>query len=245
MGDATVDPKVVQAVGDRIVEIFGDDTTMVRFRSSSNAEDALGFSGAGLYESESACVADSRDADDDGPSACDATREIEETIEDGLKDVWKSLWNVRAWEERDWYGIDHTKVAMGILCDTRNADEQANIVAFSGNIAAPDDDRYLIEAQEGELDVVSTDPGVYPESTLLTIASGDVTKIERVAESTEAPIVLTDEELEHLGSVFYDIAQRYPVDDDVPAGHDLLWDTEWKILSDGQLVIKQIRPYLR
>src|SRR4030095_6281886 len=101
-------------------------------------------------------------------------------------------------------------VAMGILCDTRSADEQANIVAFSGNIAAPDDDRYPIEAQEGELDGVSTEAGGDPASTLLTIVSGDVTKIERVAQSTEAPIVLTDAELEHLGSVFYDIAQRFP-----------------------------------
>ncbi len=234
MGDATVDPLVLEAVGDRIVEIFGNDTTMVRFRSSSNAEDSIGFTGAGLYESESACVADTRDADQDGPSHCDAEREIEETVEDALKDVWKSLWNVRAWEERDWYGIDHTSVAMGILCDTRSADEQANIVAFSGNIAAPDDDRYLVEAQEGELDVVSTEPGVYPETTLLTLAGGEVEDIERVAASTEAEIVLTDDELEHLGSVFYDIAQSFPIDDEVPAGHDLLWDTEWKIDLVGQ-----------
>ena len=245
MGDAIVDPLVVDAVSDRIVEVFGDDTTMVRFRSASNAEDSIGFTGAGLYESESGCVADTRDADEVGPSHCDAEREIEETVEDALKDVWKSLWNIRAWEERDWYGIDHLSVAMGVLCDTRSADEQANIVAFSGNIAAPDDDRYLIEAQEGELDVVSTEPGVYPESTLLTIDGGDVTKIERVTESTEAEIVLTDDELEHLGAVFHDIAQRYPIDDEVPAGHDLLWDTEWKITSDGSLIIKQIRPYLR
>ena len=34
MGDATVDPKVVEAIGDRIIEVFGDDTQMVRFRSS-------------------------------------------------------------------------------------------------------------------------------------------------------------------------------------------------------------------
>jgi hypothetical protein len=245
MGDATVDPLVVEAVSDRIVEIFGDETTMVRFRSASNAEDSIGFTGAGLYESESGCVADTRDADEDGPSRCDAEREIEETIEDALKDVWKSLWNIRAWEERDWYGIDHLSVAMGVLCDTRSADEQANIVAFSGNIAAPDDDRYLIEAQAGELDVVSAEPGVYPETTLLTIVGGDVTVIERVTVSTEAPIVLTDEELEHLGAVFHDIAQRFPIDDEVPAGHDLLWDTEWRVTSDGQLIIKQIRPYVR
>jgi hypothetical protein len=245
MGDATVDPAVVEAVGDRIVQIFGTDLQMVRFRSSSNAEDSIGFTGAGLYESESGCAADNRDADETGPSLCDPTREIEETIDDALKDVWKSLWNVRAWEERDWYGIDHLSVAMGVLCDTRSANEQANIVAFSGNIAADGDDRYLIEAQEGELDVVSTEPGVYPESSLLTFTGGSVSKIERITASTEVPIVLTDAELEELGAAFYDIAQRFPIDDPVPDGHDLLWDTEWKYDSTGQLIIKQIRPYVR
>jgi hypothetical protein len=245
MGDATVDPALLDAVGDRIVDVFGNATTMVRFRSSSNAEDSIGFTGAGLYESESVCVADNRDLDDEGPSLCDPEKPDEETVEDGLKDVWKSLWNMRAWEERDWYGIDHLSVAMGVLCDTRTADEQANIVAFSGNIASPDDDRYLVDAQEGELDVVSTEPGVYPETDLLTIEDGVVTDIERVAQSTEIDEVLTDAELSELGAVFYDIAQVFPQDGEVPADQDLLWDTEWKFDADGQLIIKQIRPYLR
>ncbi|MCB9744915.1 MAG: hypothetical protein H6740_20155, partial [Alphaproteobacteria bacterium] len=71
MLEAPVDPALLAELEARVVEVFGDASVMVRFRSSSNAEDALGFSGAGLYDSESACVADSQDGDAEGPSRCD------------------------------------------------------------------------------------------------------------------------------------------------------------------------------
>ena len=46
-----VDPELVGTLVRRIEEVFGTPTRMVRFRSSSNIEDALEFNGAGLYES--------------------------------------------------------------------------------------------------------------------------------------------------------------------------------------------------
>jgi phosphoenolpyruvate synthase/pyruvate phosphate dikinase len=219
---------------------------MVRFRSSSNAEDGLAFSGAGLYLSESGCLADELDGDDEGPSLCDPLKEDEQTISHALLEVWSSTWGMVAWEERDWYGIDHSEVAMGVLVDTRFGGELANIVAFTGNPTSAGDDRYLVNAQYGELEVVAAEPGVFPEKNLLTLdAAGDVTLIDRVSQSSEAEIVLTDAQLEELGGVLWDIAQVYPLDDEVPEGHDVLWDTEWKVRSDGQLIIKQIRPFLR
>ena len=244
MGDAPVDPALIDSLAERIVATFGDDTTMVRFRSSSNAEDGLDFSGAGLYNSDSACLADELDGDDEGPSLCDPEKDDEETLSDSLREVWGSTWNLAAWEERDWYGIDPERVAMGILCDTRSVGELANIVAFAGNPTSVDD-RYLVNAQLGELEVVSAEPGVFPEQVLLTVEDGVVTQVDRVSASSEAEIVLTDAELFELGAVLADIAALYPNDDVVPEGHTLIWDTEWKIRSDGQLVIKQIRPFLR
>lgn len=245
MDEAPVDPAVLDALGERIREVWGDDATMVRLRSSSNAEDGLEFSGAGLYTSDSACLADELDGDEVGPSQCDPDKANEQTLTDALQDVWASTWNLAAWEERDWYGIDHESVAMGVLCDTRANDEQANVVAFSGNPTSAGDDRYLVNAQLGELEVVSAEPGVYPEKTLLTLADGAVTTIDRVSASSEADLVLTDAQLAELGAVLAGIVEVYPADDEVPEGHDLLWDTEWKVLSDGRLVVKQIRPFLR
>lgn len=248
MRDAPHDQELVDSLAARIREVWGDDLTMVRFRSSSNAEDAMSFNGAGLYESESVCVADSYDDDDQGPSLCDPDKDNEESIEEGLGDVWASLWNTAAWEERDWYGIDHTQVAMGILVNTRSKDEQVNAVAFTGNPTSEGDDRYLVNAQLGEFDVVSSEPGVYPEKVLLTLSAGAVVKVLRVSESSEVSSgedVMSDSQLEELGAVLYAAADAYPVDSELPEGRDLLWDTEWKVLDDGRLIIKQIRPYLR
>lgn len=242
---APVDPEVIAALAERIRAVFGSDTVGVRFRSSGNAEDGLYFNGAGLYESRTACVADEYDGDDAGPSRCDADTEEERTLTDALQDVWGSPWKMSAWDERDWYGIDHTMVAMGVLCDTRSNDELANIVAFTGNPSSDTDDRYLVNAQYGELEVVSAEAGVYPETSLLTVSDGVVTGIDRVSASSEIDEVLSDARLAEMGSLLFEITEVYPLDAEIPAGHDVLWDTEWKVTAGGQLVIKQIRPFLR
>jgi len=57
---------------ERMREVFGEsvDTTRIRFRSSTNAEDLDVISGAGLYDSRSGCIADDLDGDNAGPSRC-------------------------------------------------------------------------------------------------------------------------------------------------------------------------------
>ena len=61
--------------------------TSLRYRSSTNNEDLPNFNGAGLYDSK--------------------TQHPEETEEDGisksLKQVYASLWNSRAFIERDFH----------------------------------------------------------------------------------------------------------------------------------------------
>ena len=137
---------------------------------------------------------------------------------------------------------------MAVLVDPRIDDELANIVAFTGNPTSSTDDRYLVDAQAGDLDVVSSAPGVYPEQELITVTEGTVTAIERMQGSSELPAgewVLSDPRLEELGALLWEIAGVYPVDGSVPEGATVLLDTEWKILADGSLVIKQVRPFLR
>ena len=227
---------------------FGSDTRMLRFRSSSNAEDAIGFSGAGLYDSFSGCLADDLDGNQTGPCGCDASESSERTVARALARVWASLWNAEAYDEREWYGIDHKRAAMAVLVDPRATNELANIVAFSGNPTSPGDDRYLVDAQAGELDVVLPDPGVFPEESLLTVANGVVTAIHRIRGSSELPAgnwVLDDAQLGQIGGLLWQIVQVFPVDGDVPTGATVLLDTEWKILSDGSLIVKQVRPFLR
>ena len=225
---APVAPEVVAALQARVTEVFGADAP-VRLRSSSNAEDAIGFSGAGLYTSVTACA------------ACAG----ELPLDDGLRAVWASLWNPGAWEERDWYGIDHLQAGMAVLVNAQSEDERANIVAFSHSPLS-DDSRMLVEAQAGDLDVVSADPGVWPERVFLTLQDGAVRLIERESHASDTDVwILTDIALQDLGALLSDIEGWYPLDASVPEGRTLIWDTEWKVLSDGRLIIKQIRPWLR
>lgn len=241
---ADVDPGVLAAVSAQVDATFGSDRIMVRVRSSSNAEDSLKFTGAGLYDSTSVCIADDRDDDDLGPSSCDPEQPDERGLRRGLARVWASLWYVRAYEERSFYGIDHRNIAMGVLVDTRQAHEQANMVAFTGNPGAPDD-RFLVNAQEGEIEVVSDDPGVWPERDLLEMDGGVVTGVVRAGASSEVPQVLTDAELAEVGAALWKIRDVMPIDEAVPDGYDLLLDTEWKFDAKGRLTVKQVRPFLR
>ncbi len=246
MRASSCDATLMADIADEIRGVFGNETTMVRFRSSSNAEDSLAFNGAGLYESTSVCLADDTDSDDIGPSRCDVDKAKERGVCRGLTKVWASLWLPKAFDERSWFGIDHAQVTMGILVNTRSKGERANIVAFTGDPNRAADPRYLVNAQVGHKDVVSAEPGVYPEKNLLTVEAGSVTDIERARGSTELPAgqyVLSNAQLEQLGGALHTIDELYPVDGEPPATGRLLLDTEWKVLSDGRLIIKQVRPF--
>lgn len=248
MRDATCDAEFMAELRDRLLATFGADTVMARFRSSSNAEDALGFSGAGLYESTNACLADDLDGDASGPSRCDEDEPEERGMCRAVKKVWASLWLVRAFEEREWYGMDHGLAAMGVLVDLRYADERANMVVFTGDPNIAGDGRFLINAQAGDLEVVSPDPGTWPERTRLTLADGEVTEIDRVEGSSELPEgehVVSDPLLKELGAAMWEIREVFPVDEEAPEDATILLDTEWKVRADETLVIKQVRPYLR
>jgi pyruvate, water dikinase len=68
-------------------------------RSSTNAEDLKGFNGAGLYDTV--------------PNVKD-----EAALEAAIKQVWASVWNLRAVEERNHFGIPHNQVYPAVLIQT-------------------------------------------------------------------------------------------------------------------------------
>ncbi len=246
--ESQVDPALVATIAARVAEVMGaEPTTRVRFRSSSNVEDGLLFSGAGLYDSTSGCVADDLDADTAGPSLCDATRENERTIARALKRVWSSLWNFRAFEEREFFGIPQEPTSMGILVNRTFIDEAANGVAFTGNPSNALDRRFVITVQAGEESVVSPDPGVRAERTLLEVIEGRITRIVRVEVSSLLPAgeyVLSDAQLHELGELMWHIDQNYELELGEFSRRDVLLDLEFKFMPDGELAVKQVRPFL-
>ncbi|TNF33097.1 MAG: hypothetical protein EP329_08735 [Deltaproteobacteria bacterium] len=140
---APVDPELVDLVAARLASDLPGER--VRFRSSTNAEDLDGFTGAGLYTSVGVDAEDGRAG-----------------IADGLRAVWASTWNLRAFEERSYRSIDHRAVGMAILVHRAFVGERANGVAITANTfdLAGIEPAFVINVQKGETSVVRPPPGV-------------------------------------------------------------------------------------
>ncbi len=119
--------------------------TRMRFRSSTNAEDLDGFTGAGLYISKSG------DPSDPQYPVLDAVRE-----------VWSSVWYFRAFEERSYRNIDHKSVGMAMLVIHSFLDEEATGVAITNNPydKAGLEPAFYINVQYGGTSVVLPNPSI-------------------------------------------------------------------------------------
>lgn len=109
-----VDPRFLRALRARIQAFAGHPRVILR--SSTNAEDLPGFTGAGLYRS----VVVNGNAS-------------EREIADALREVWASVWLRGAYDEREWYRIDHARVAMGVLVQPFVDGAMVNGVAITRN----------------------------------------------------------------------------------------------------------------
>jgi len=206
--------------------------TRMRFRSSTNAEDLEDFTGAGLYSSASGEV------DDPGSPVLDAVRE-----------VWGSLWNFRAFEERTYNGIDHTAVAMAILSHHSFPDEEANGVALTNNLFDETQPGFYINVQIGEESLVDPDPGVTVDSFLYYYyyPGQPITYFSHSSLIPEDETVLTTAQVYDLGVALDAIHQHFSEYYYNP-GSFYAMDVEFKFddLDTGDepsLWVKQARPH--
>ena len=201
--------------------------TSLRYRSSTNNEDLPGFNGAGLYDSK--------------------TQHTEETEEDGisksLKQVYASLWNFRAFNERKFHRVDHLETAMGVLVHPNYSDELANGVAVSFDPVYGKDGWYYINTQLGEDLVTNPDALSTPEEILVI--------------SYEFPVVLATSNLLPPGELLLSRSQQYQLRSNLEVIHEkfaelydpepgepFAMEIEFKITSDNVLSIKQARPWV-
>lgn len=227
---ASVDAADLAAIEGAVQARFG--ATRMKFRSSTNAEDLERHTGAGLYDSRAGAVGDPRFP-----------------VDLALKTVWASLWNVRAFEERDYAGIDHAQIAMAVLVTPSFPDELANGVAITANIFDPapgGEDGFFVNAQLGEASVVHPPPGVRVDSLLYYHfhAGQPATYYTRSNLTAPGTTVLTRAQLFDLGRALDVIRDGFADDYDPPSGYGALpLDVEWKLHTDGTIWVKQARPY--
>lgn len=201
-------------------------TIPIRMRSSTNAEDLPGFSGAGLY------------------SSFGAQLDTAEPPKTRVCKTWASVWNWQAFEERAFWNIDHLAVRMGVAVHEAFPDEAANGVLITQNIGDPLTRGMYVNVQLGEVSVTNPEGGAVPEIFAITPGpSGVQVARQRFSSlSPDAPI-LTDAEVGALASAAYAVQQRFAtLYDEAP---DLLaLDIEFKFHGPTRaLILKQVRPY--
>ena len=207
-----------------------------RFRSSSNAEDIEGFSGAGLYNSKTGIVGDTA-----------------RSIEEALLDVWAGAWNYSAFMERQVHHIDQSSMKMAVLVHRNFPDEKTNGVAVTANIYRSMFTGFTINTQLGDIDVVSPPEGVMSEQMLLINSlnfSVDNVRIvqEYITYSSLSPSkpLLSKEECEQLYKALDAVKTHFywnaPWDNKMSYS-DYALDLEFKFEKNGKLYLKQVRPY--
>jgi phosphoenolpyruvate synthase/pyruvate phosphate dikinase len=211
----------------------------MRFRSSTNGEDLDGFPCAGCYDSHTGDPAD-----------------WEGDMLRAIKQTWATVFSFRTFEERQYNGIDHKKLAMALLVHTNFPNEEANGVAITANPYDPSglSPGYYINVQfGGEAEVVAPPPGVTSDSFIYqhTMASRPVIYLTHSNIIDPGTTVLNARQIFDLGVALAEIHDAFTAAYGPGVGENAWYamDVEFKFDDDaapGQeptLYIKQARPY--
>ncbi len=199
----------------------------LRCRSSTNNEDLPRFNGAGLYDSYT-------------------HRPGEGELSKTIKQVYASMWNFRAFEEREFYRIAHGDAAMGVLVHKNEDGEQANGVAYTKNIYDENWPGFYVNAQLGEDLVTNPTAGATPDEFLVSrIGPNGEDETQYISHSSqveEGQTVLSPERVEELVAALERIHAHFKPLYGREGDATFAMDVEFKIRANGALQIKQARP---
>lgn len=238
--DAPVDPAFAATFGaafGKLTEPAGDagvdSSSGVFVRSSTNAEDLAGFSGAGLYDTV--------------PNV----HGVEAALQ-AVKRVWASVWNLAAYEERELYRIDHRQVYGAVLVQVGINATAAGVLVTAHPTDESDTRTFTINAKSG-LGIRVVDGKKVPEILLYNTYNKGLRIVSRSDEDTmlvfqqdggvrevpnpqkNAP-VLTNARIAKLAAAGQKLVTLFP------KGRPL--DVEW-LFRGEELFIVQSRPYMR
>lgn len=200
--------------------------TSVRCRSSTNNEDLPGFSGAGLYTSKT-------------------QHPHEGHIQKSIKQVYASMWNFRAFEERDFYRVDHFKAAMGVLCHPNYQEEKSNGVGISIDPIYQTANTFYLNTQVGESLVTNPDENSIPEELLLYTDPQEGYFLLRESNLvTEGDLVMDEVYLNQMRNYLQKIHDEFAILYNVVGAEGFGMDIEYKVTAQDQLIIKQARPWV-
>jgi hypothetical protein len=202
-------------------------------RSSSNSEDLPGFNGAGLYDTIGNVVG-------------------KKMLGESLKKVWASLWNLRAVEERNAFGIDHRQAYMGVLIQV-GVNATAAGVLVTKNLWDPSDDHSftinskwglgerVVQGQKMPEQIVfdPTNDGTKiisrADDPVMLVFDAEKGGIKEMPVPAGAGVILTEERAKKLSTM---VGKFIPV-----FAHGQPLDVEW-VLEGENVWIVQARPYV-
>jgi len=229
---------------DALIAFDFDPTRKIRFRSSTNVEDSDRFTGAGLYDSYSGCLADDLDDDTTGPCVCDPTKGSERGVLRAIRKVFASFYNDNAFLERLKHGLDETEVGMALLVHHSFPDE----IELANGVATMERNHsgaWNVEAvsQKGAVSVTNPPADAVPE--VVRIDAGFMgprpwlQQRSSLVSLRDDTVLDWDAEYIELYELLVAAAEQFC---DVQRTDDPILDLEFKkVAPDAALVIKQIR----
>jgi hypothetical protein len=228
--DAPIDEATLDAIYKRVRVDLGGVGVFVR--SSSNSEDLPGFNGAGLYDTQGNVVG-------------------KKQLGEALKYVWASLWNQRAVEEREAFGISHKQVYMAVLVQIGVNATAAGVLVTKDLWDPSDDHSFTINAKWGLGERVvqgqkSPEQIIFDptnDGTKIISRSDDpiMLKFDEHGGMVEVPVppgqevILTEERAKKLSTM---VTKFEPV-----FTHGQPLDVEW-VLEGNDFWIVQARPFV-
>ena len=202
----------------------------VYVRSSSNAEDAGTFSGAGLY------------------SSVENVKEEDKIIE-AVKTVWASVWNYKAYEARERNFVLHAETYMAVLIQVGISMDNGGVMITKDPYDAENKNAVYIAVTWGHNVGITGEKKAIPEQILFTPKSNSVQVLTRSDQETmfvedangglkEVPFsdkrrILNDAVARSLVNVAGSIKRIFGTEQDI----------EWGIMK-GRIYIVQARPYV-
>jgi pyruvate, water dikinase len=204
-------------------------------RSSTNAEDLAGFNGAGLYDT----VPNVRD---------------DVALEAAIKQVWASLWNARAVDEREFFGIPQQQVYAAVLVQI-GVNASASGVLLTTDIWGHQPRTFTINAKWG-LGMRVVEGKKIAEQILYDTGNEGTRVISRSDENTmlvfdkkggikevkvpKSDAIITEQRAKILGELVQSTEKLFPQYSVL----DIEWVLERDYLRRDKFWLVQARPYV-
>jgi rifampicin phosphotransferase len=218
-----VDHELLANVRARMQALAPDSRWILR--SSTNAEDLAGFTGAGLYRSVRVKA---------------GANETE--LANAIRSVWASVWLQGAFEERAWYRVDHAAVGMAILVQPFVDGAVANGVAITANPYSEARPGIFINAQTLAGSVTGAGGNEVPEQYLVyTFKKTFEPELLSRSSRLGGEALLGEREVLDLAAVLSRLHTHFMRQ---WSGDSNAVDVEFLLTgTDRQVVILQARPY--